>query len=90
MDANGSRFHLLLGRDDWAECTVDGTKLRNIWQASPPQTGGGKLSWRDERQELTSGAPPQIRGGARDTFLRSATGAAPTAIATEIFIDRRI
>ena len=32
MDANGSRFHLLLGRDDWAECTVDGTKLRNIWR----------------------------------------------------------
>ena len=53
MDANGSRFHLLLGRDDWAECSVAGAKLRDIWQPSPPQSGAGKLSWRDERQELT-------------------------------------
>src|ERR1700752_1216746 len=53
MDANGSRFHLLLGREDWAECSVAGTKLRDIWQASPPQPGAGKLSWKDERDELT-------------------------------------
>ena len=25
MDSNRTRFHLLLGRDDWAHCTVDGT-----------------------------------------------------------------
>lgn len=53
MDANGSRFHLLLGREDWAECSVAGTPLREIWQASPPRPGSGKLSWKDERQELT-------------------------------------
>jgi phage tail-like protein len=53
MDANGSRFHLLLGREDWAECSVAGAKLRDIWHASPPQPGAGKLSWRDERGELT-------------------------------------
>lgn len=53
MDANGSRFHLLLGRDDWAECTVAGAKLRDVWSASPPSAGAGKLSWRGERQELT-------------------------------------
>jgi phage tail-like protein len=53
MDANGSRFHLLLGRDDWAGCSVDGTPLREVWQPSPPRSGSGKLSWKDERNELT-------------------------------------
>lgn len=52
MDANGSRFHLLLGRDDWARCSVDGTPLGEVWQASPPKSGSGKLSWKDERHEL--------------------------------------
>jgi hypothetical protein len=23
MDSNRTRFHLLLGRDDWARCTLD-------------------------------------------------------------------
>lgn len=53
MDANGSRFHLLLGRDDWGECSVAGAKLHDIWRALPPTVGAGKLSWRAERQELT-------------------------------------
>lgn len=53
MDANGSRFHLLLGRDDWAECSVAGARLHDLWQSSPPLSGGGKLSWKGERQELT-------------------------------------
>ena len=52
MDANGSRFHLLLGRDDWARCSVAGTPLGEVWQASPPKSGAGKLSWKDERHEL--------------------------------------
>jgi phage tail-like protein len=53
MDANGSRFHLLLGREDWAECSVAGATLREIWQASPRRSGAGKFTWKDERQELT-------------------------------------
>ncbi len=53
MDANGSRFHLLLGRDDWAECLVSDVPLREIWQAASPPAGAGKLSWRDDRHELT-------------------------------------
>lgn len=58
MDANGTRFHLLLGRDDWARCSVEITpggkkvELNTIWQASPPQQASG-LAWNDERSELT-------------------------------------
>lgn len=51
MDANGTRFHLLLGRDDWAGCVNAGVKLRDLWDASPPQ--GADLSWNDQRSELT-------------------------------------
>ena len=58
MDANGTRFHMLLGRDDWARCSVEITPggkkapLNEIWQASPPQPATG-LAWNDERSELT-------------------------------------
>src|ERR1051325_146937 len=53
MDANGSRFHLLLGRDDWARCSIAGERLEEIWKASPAKPGAGKLSWQDDRKELT-------------------------------------
>lgn len=57
MDANGTRFHLLLGRDDWAGCSVESaagemTPLNKIWEASPPPQARG-LAWNDERNELT-------------------------------------
>jgi phage tail-like protein len=56
MDANGTKFHLLLGRDDWSQCLVDtpsGKKsLADVWQLLPAETGGG-LSWNEERNELT-------------------------------------
>ena len=35
MDANGSRFHLLLGRDDWGRARVGDTTLADAWHASP-------------------------------------------------------
>jgi len=53
MDANGSRFHLLLGRDDWARCSVAGTPLEEIWKTSPAKPGAGKLAWQEDRNELT-------------------------------------
>jgi phage tail-like protein len=53
MDVNGSRFHLLFGRNDWAQCSVDGTTLEKIWQAKPLKPDTVKLSWDIERQELT-------------------------------------
>ncbi len=56
MDANGSRFHLLLGRDDWGQCTVEtasGTKtLKKLWELLPSEPGAG-LVWNEERNELT-------------------------------------
>lgn len=56
MDANGTRFHLLLGRDDWAQCTVDRPpekkSLKELWGLLPSQSGA-RLSWNEERGELT-------------------------------------
>ncbi|HKO99543.1 MAG TPA: phage tail protein [Pyrinomonadaceae bacterium] len=53
MDANGSRFHLLLGRDDWARCTIEGSRLGEIWNASPPGSRSTKLSWNEIKNELS-------------------------------------
>jgi len=43
MDANGTRFHLLLGRDDWGQCTVDtasGKKtLKELWGLLASEAG---------------------------------------------------
>lgn len=56
MDANGTRFHLLLGRDDWAQCSVGGTKLRELWEThSPPRKESSALAFNDERAVLSLG-----------------------------------
>src|SRR5215216_202157 len=58
MDANGTRFHLLLGRDNWAQCTVEVgsppeiTSLADVWELLPTEAGGGFI-WNEERNELT-------------------------------------
>lgn len=61
MDANGTRYQLLLGFDDWGECTdVEGTTLRERWRVAPPAATETKLApesapvaWNSERYELT-------------------------------------
>jgi phage tail-like protein len=60
MDANQTRFHLLLGRDDWARCREwleeserTGAKLADCWEASPPEGHSCDLEWQSERNELT-------------------------------------
>jgi hypothetical protein len=79
MDSNQVRFHLLLGRDDWAGCTnQDGT---SIFQPVPDI--GPPFSWNSARFEVTLGKrvnlfpssagnqPPTIdqrRGVAQDRF----------------------
>ncbi len=83
MDANGARFHLLLGRDDWASCTVGETPLRELWSASPPHAEASPLAWNEEQAELTlqprlfrftaapRDVPPTIanrRGAGRDQY----------------------
>lgn len=83
MDVNGVKFHLLLGRDDWSKCTVDGETLMELWSASPPRPGEGSLEWNDHDQELTlhskllkyvasqKDTPPSLdsrRGAGRDRY----------------------
>ena len=53
MDVNGSRFELLLGRDDWARCEdANGHRLEALWQGDVP----GPLApvdWEDASKALT-------------------------------------
>jgi hypothetical protein len=62
MDANGTRFHLLLGCDDWGNCTdcspkhdIDAQPLHEIWKkaSSDPASNTTGLHWDGTRKELT-------------------------------------
>ncbi len=60
MDANGTRYHLLLGREDWLRCNADGVPLRvEAGQTPEEETARAgsalipKLFWDNERSELT-------------------------------------
>src|SRR5215831_4016720 len=57
MDANGTRFHLFLGRNDWARCsavTAAGEELLidTAWKSAAQQQDIG-LRWNEEQGELT-------------------------------------
>jgi phage tail-like protein len=77
MDANGTRFHLLLGREDWGRCMTDsGESLTSHWNASPPRETRALFDWDAVRGEITLraelfqfpslkqevGSPPNTRG----------------------------
>lgn len=55
MDANGTRYYLLLGRADWATClTADGgARLGAIWDDDTPSAPTSGLHWDKTRAELT-------------------------------------
>jgi len=62
MDANGTRYHLLLGRDNWGTCALaSGLTLRDVWAAQRPdpdpnrekELDSANLAWNKERSELT-------------------------------------
>jgi phage tail-like protein len=54
VDANGTKFQLLLSRDDWANCTVDGVALRQLWgPALSPPTAAAGVTFDGRRGELT-------------------------------------
>ena len=57
MDANGTRFHLFFGQDDWAKCsgvTAKGKEhlLSAAWKSIALQHAIG-VDWNEERGELT-------------------------------------
>jgi phage tail-like protein len=66
VDANGTRYHLLLGFDDWGACTdVAGASLRQRWHAAPPDQTETMIApvsvpvaWHSEHYELT--LPPRL------------------------------
>ena len=80
MDANNTRFHLLLGAHDWASCMNEhGTPLKTLWLLPRPPD----VAWNATLQELTlrpevfefaagtADVPPQLRdrrGAGRDVF----------------------
>src|SRR5260370_21040545 len=56
MDANETRFQLLLGYENWGNCTdcSHGRPLRELWEeASPPDSDITGLAWDHSRNELT-------------------------------------
>ncbi len=83
MDANGTRFHLLLGKPDWALCTdADASDSKSVFDASLADNDTG-LTWDDSRHELTlrplvfrfppsptdaALTPDDRRGAGRDRF----------------------
>lgn len=81
MDANGTRFHLLLGRDDWSRCTSKGRLLSDAW--SDASGTGADVAWDSLRAEISLRAelfrfvaaprdvPPALedrRGAAKDRY----------------------
>ena len=81
MDANGTRFHLLLGRDDWGRCSSKGRPLAEAW--ADASGTGADVAWDALRAEVSLRAelfrfiaaprdvPPKLedrRGAARDRY----------------------
>jgi phage tail-like protein len=61
LDANGTRYHLLLGEEDWRRCYADDVPLGGADDDVPPSgdvrlssgTHVPRLAWNRERSELT-------------------------------------
>jgi phage tail-like protein len=57
MDVNQTKYHALLGKQDWEHCLEEEAgngprrRLRDLWEQSPPGHTG--LYWNEERSELT-------------------------------------
>jgi phage tail-like protein len=84
MDVNGTRFHLLLGRDDWGRrCLTESARPLEESFVTTENGGGAEVSWDAKRNELTLGTrvfyfrsspgnrpvqPSQRRGAAMDRF----------------------
>ncbi len=57
MDANKTRFHLLLDETDWADCLAEIGQnlvpLRESWQSSPPPDKIAGVMWNPKQQDVT-------------------------------------
>ncbi|MEK6302428.1 MAG: phage tail protein [Acidobacteriota bacterium] len=54
MDANGTKFHLLLGKEDWSRLTDQhGRPLADLWALPPGQRDQVKTHWNEAASELT-------------------------------------
>jgi phage tail-like protein len=42
-----------MGRDDWGNCTVGGSRLGDVWSSSPPHELDAGLMWQSAQYELT-------------------------------------
>ncbi len=59
MDSNGTRFHMLLGKDDWGACLIDrSTRLADDWAGAPSDEVLRTRGWDSRRSELT--LPAQV------------------------------
>jgi phage tail-like protein len=88
MDANGTRFHLLLGHDDWARCKNASVNPHKLSDSSPPQSAA--VAWNDQRNELT--LEPRLfkfTAAPRDTFpsVENRRGAGRDAFGNWYWID---
>ena len=54
MDANGTKFHLLLGKGDWSRLTDErGLLLAEVWDLPPGERDQVNTHWNEEASELT-------------------------------------
>lgn len=93
MDANGTLFHLLLGRDDWANCLDWQLRpLRPSWATSTNGVVLNKsdIDWDEERAEVTLQKKLfQFTAPPRDTrpFLKNRRGTARDCYGNWYWID---
>src|SRR5215207_3477378 len=95
MDANGTRFHLLLGKDDWGACAAvldggDPVTLAPDWDLAGPSRPPFPVAWDHEQNELTLAprlfqfSPPVSEAG---PGLAARRGAGADAYGNRYWID---
>jgi phage tail-like protein len=53
MDANGTKFHLLLGKDDWSRLTDErGRLFGDLWKLPPGERDQASAHWNEAASEL--------------------------------------
>src|SRR6185503_8896033 len=93
MDANGTRFHLLLGHDDWANCRDSRQRPLSLsWDSETTEAviNRSGTDWDEERNEVTLQKRLfQFAAAPRDTrpLLKNRRGAARDGYGNWYWID---